>query len=107
MHTPEQAKELWCPMARVAQAGQIDTAAAYNRTLTKSLNEVSVAVHDNFKLGQSPAPEKRIMVAIGVAVDRSMAANCVANQCAMWRTHSNKPDLPERGYCGLAPLATI
>lgn len=34
MHTPEQAKNLWCPMARVAQVGNTDTAAAYNRALT-------------------------------------------------------------------------
>lgn len=123
-HTPEQAKELWCPMARVAQTGNTDTGTAYNRTLDRQLRLVNVAVIQNpesFELGTAPMPEQGQIMALDTDVGLSKAARCVADKCAMWRWQSRFEDVkplrangfpvmpppPERlpsthGYCGLA-----
>lgn len=97
MHTPEQAQELWCPMARVAQVGSVETHTSYNRFLSKRHVPVSVvnAKAESFELGQDPQPKKATIVE--AETDLSGAAMCVANRCAAWRKYD-----ATHGYCGLA-----
>lgn len=59
-HTPEEAQTLWCPMARVAQAGHTDINVSYNRTITKLLVPVRLQAPqdpDDFDLGQEPSQQ--------------------------------------------------
>lgn len=87
MHTTEQARELWCPMARVAQAGNIDIPVAYNRSLTKEVKAADVVAYasaDEFKLGGEPIDAKTIMV-MNATPGMSMASMCLGDKCAMWR----------------------
>lgn len=117
MHTAEQAKELWCPMARVAQIGAVETSATYNRAIVKAHVPVKVAAAapEDFELGEKPKLETMTMVQ--VTPIKSGASMCLANECAMWRwgTTEKMPDNAEpgklystdtvqsdRGYCGLA-----
>ena len=101
-HTLEQACQLWCPMSRVAQAGHIDIPVAYNRSLTKSLRQMqSVAADpDTFQLGENP--ETKTVFVLETLGATSMAANCVAEKCAMWRWEVGAEATPARGYCGIA-----
>lgn len=129
MHTPEQAASLWCPMARVAQAGNVDIPVAYNRSLTKEVkaaNAVTYASAEDFKLGGEASEQQTIMV-MTAQPGVSMAANCLGDKCAMWRwapteetrtkirtapnprNHSETIEYPvqeylksDYGYCGLA-----
>jgi hypothetical protein len=86
-HTTEQARDLWCPMARVAQAGNVDIPVAYNRSLTKEVKAAEVVAYasaEEFKLGGEATGSKTIMV-MDATPGVSMAANCVGEKCAMWR----------------------
>jgi len=124
INTPEEAKELWCPMARVAQAGHTDINVAYNRSLTKSHRLVRVAVvknPDDFELGETPMPETGELMALSTDWNTSLAANCLGDKCAMWRWVPTTESVPvetegmsgpartwktvptqTHGYCGLA-----
>lgn len=106
MHTPEQARTLWCPMSRVAQVGHTDTQASYNRTLTKDHVAVRVAAiqnPDEFDLGDTPQPDQRVEMLLRTHPAKSMAANCCANECAMWRWENSRTINGQLiGYCGLA-----
>jgi hypothetical protein len=125
MHTPEQAKELWCPMARVGQVGEVDVPVAYNRTMSRFLKPVKVAIvqsPSNFEMGEMPKPETGTIMAMEIDVNISTGSECVAEKCAMWRwvpkyesasmpTHTSasahtviapKQTTPTYGYCGLA-----
>lgn len=87
MHTPEQARELWCPMSRVAQAGNVDIPVAYNRSLTKHTQAATVTQPrpaDDFDLGKDAAETKSIVILTATPAT-SMAANCLGDKCAMWR----------------------
>lgn len=102
MNTVEEAKKLWCPMARVAQIGVVETGAAYNRALLKMHRTIkaSQGALDAFELGQDK-PKKPLEVTIlEMQAEPSSAAGCMADKCACWRwtAHSGS----ERGYCGLA-----
>lgn len=85
MHTPEQAKGLWCPMARVAQSGHTDIHTSYNRALTKEHKPMrSVrADPDTFQLGEEP--EETTVLVLTTTTNVSMAAHCIGDRCAMWR----------------------
>lgn len=85
MHTPEQARELWCPMARVAQIGVIETQAAYNRSIQKTHRIVGMvkATAEDFELGEQPKTEP--VAILDVSVEPSRASMCMADKCAMWR----------------------
>lgn len=85
MHTPEQAKGLWCPMARVAQAGNVDIPVAYNRSLTKSHHPMKCVSTDpdQFQLGEE-APTATVLVLKGEQ-SLSSASMCIGDKCAMWR----------------------
>lgn len=125
-HTPEQARALWCPMARVAQSGHTDIQAAYNRSLTKTPVRVRLVTPqdpENFQLGQEPEQVEEKML-LETRMSTSMAAGCIADQCAMWRWEHTTASVPTttegasgqparvfeqrtvrtHGYCGLAPL---
>lgn len=124
MHTPEQARELWCPMARVAQIGAVETNATYNRALTKTHVPVKLAdaSPNAFELGEEPKPVAATM--LKVELQLSGAARCVATECAMWRWEHTTASVPTttlgasgepartfetrtvrtHGYCGLAPI---
>lgn len=120
MHTPEQAKQLWCPMSRVAQAGNVDIPVAYNRSLNKEHKPMrSVkADPDTFQLGAEP--EETTVLVLTATPGVSMAANCIGDRCAMWRwgtteqlpanakpgelTAMERVPSTTHGYCGLAPL---
>lgn len=87
MHTPEQSRELWCPMSRVAQAGNVDIPVAYNRSLTKQTQAATVTQPrpaDDFNLGED-ATETKSIVILTATQATSMAANCLGDKCAMWR----------------------
>lgn len=98
-HTSEQAKALWCPMARVAQIGAAETNATYNRALVKTHVPVRLAdaSPETFELGQQPEPVAATMLNIGLQI--SNAARCISDECAMWRWKTTST-----GYCGLAPV---
>lgn len=123
-HTPEQAKTLWCPMARVAQSGNTDIQAAYNRSLTKTAVPVRLTAPQDpkdFQLGQEPE-QVQTKILLETRISTSMAAGCIADQCAMWRwvhttasvptTTEGATGMPARvfeqktvrthGYCGIA-----
>ena len=99
MKTPEQAKDLWCPMARVAQIGSAETSATYNRALTKTHIPVKLAdaSPEGFELGEEPKPIMATMLKVDLQL--SGASHCVASQCAMWRWTQPTPSV---GYCGIA-----
>lgn len=84
-HTVEQAVQLWCPFARVAQVGAIETQASYNRSIQKTHRVVSVlkATPDAFELGKEPQTEPAVL--LDVSVEPSRAANCLGDKCAAWR----------------------
>lgn len=100
-HTTEQANDLWCPMARVAQSGHTDVQGSYNRTLTKTHRAITVASVksvEDFELGDEPVEPKQVLV-LDIVIGGSQAARCISDQCAMWRwAYAGK----ERGFCGLA-----
>lgn len=76
-HTPEQAKELWCPMVRLAgcrPSGEVDP-------------------------GQTVVNRLQIDINSGASIPDS--ANCIAEKCAMWRWAPQEDD-EIRGYCGIA-----
>lgn len=85
----EEAKLLWCPMSRVAQAGNVDISTAYNRALTKEVvpSKVTLKSED----GEAEQHDVFLMKAVKSV---SMAANCIGKQCAMWRWH----DKANKGY---------
>ena len=108
-HTNEQAKELWCPMARVAQAGEKDIPITYNRVLNRQLKQVMLQAPtpaEDFELGKDDSTTIVAHV-LDVKPSISMAANCVGSRCAMWRWNDAAQ---EAGFCGLAgihlPFAT-
>lgn len=96
MHTPEQAAALWCPMARVAQIGAVETNATYNRALIKM--HVPIALRPD-EGGEGEAISAATMLKTETQI--SAASRCVANKCAMWRWADGADGL---GYCGLAPV---
>lgn len=95
MHTPEQAKELWCPHARVAQVGAVETQASYNRSLSKLHVPVKVAQAgpEDFELGVEPRTKVATMLTL--EAHPSTAANCLGDKCAAWRW-AEKPDRRSR-----------
>lgn len=111
-HTPEEAQTLWCPMARVAQAGHTDINVSYNRTITKLLVPVRLQAPqdpDDFDLGQEPS-QQMDKTLLETRVGLSNAARCIADKCAAWRwtpetvgnvTTTYAPG-QRPGYCGLA-----
>ena len=99
MKTAEQAKELWCPMARVAQVGVLETTAAYNRALSKVHVPIKVGPPKDKDVEQEDDADSITMSVLKVDMQLSGAAHCVSDKCAMWRNVTEK-----LGYCGLAPL---
>ncbi len=116
MNTPEQAKEFWCPMARIAQIGAIETSASYNRALVKTHAPVSL-------LPAGGGEDKPIVATVlKIETQVSLAARCLGDGCAMWRwnpttlLHPSTGELtsagpgglldriPAKGHCGLAPM---
>lgn len=108
--TPEQAREKWCPMVRIARREQEHRVEASNLTVVGGCNTDA--------LGRTHVPA---------------SCRCIADDCAMWRwvpsttTHKESqieerkyllpggryemrhlevavdvPDAPTVGYCGLA-----
>lgn len=94
MHTPEQAKELWCPMARIAR-------------------DETVRIESPAIGGMFSVHEERYIVggcnrdAIGGMGSSIKSCRCIADKCAMWRwAETERKALmnvkPNQGYCGLA-----
>lgn len=77
-HTPEQARELWCPMVRVVQIGATETTSTYNRVLAKHHVPVNLADPDDGGKAMQAAILK-------TEVQMSQASCCIADKCAMWR----------------------
>lgn len=69
MHTPEQAKELWCPMARVAVAHKEEGETEYT---------MGDAVYNRVAIKAKPTTIPR-------------SCNCMADKCAMWRWGEDLP----------------
>jgi len=80
-HTPEQAKELWCPMVRLAACN--GGSVAMGQTVMNLLQDGR----------ETTVPD---------------AARCIADKCAMWRWLPTTkgfvahPTFPKHGYCGIA-----
>ena len=104
MHTPEQAKELWCPMVRAERGETV-------RIQYASIGEIT-SVHE----------ERHIVGGCNTdalsGTRAPVACRCISTKCAMWRwattgnyehdcaiigTNLGEPFTPT-GYCGLAPL---
>lgn len=79
MHTPDQARELWCPMVRIAR--DETTGDDHGRTIVAGCNTDALG---------------------GLRVPNS--CRCIADQCAMWRwaPEPHEPSWRMRGFCGLA-----
>lgn len=103
-HTTEQARDLWCPMARVAQAGNVDIPVAYNRSLSKQHKPMRSVNADSEKFQLGEDPEESTVLVLTATPGVSMAANCLGDKCAMWRwvAATEKSAAPTHGYCGLA-----
>ncbi|WP_159711499.1 hypothetical protein [Geminicoccus flavidas] len=117
--TPEQAREKWCPMVRIARVEQQKITTDTNWGTQRS-DDIVVASCNRDALG-SPA---------GFVLN---SCRCIADKCAMWRwapsttTHMERrteardfalpgggketrpvefdvkvPDAPTQGYCGIA-----
>lgn len=96
MHTPEQARTLWCPMVRIARNEVIEHRTGY---MEDSRDErVIVAGCNTDALGSNRVPA---------------SCRCIADKCAMWRwatpesaqylTESTEDFTARRnGYCGIA-----
>lgn len=105
MHTPEQAKELWCPHARVAQVGAVETQAAYNRSLSKLHVPVKVAQAgpEDFELGVEP--RSKIATMLTLEAHPSTAANCLGDKCAAWRWEVKSQDVYRLSVACAKPFA--
>lgn len=114
MHTPDQARELWCPMVRIARhevTEQRQLAGSNGLELVSQQHHIVAGVNHD-ALGGS----KRL------AADHQPLASCrcIAEKCGMWRWVTVRdPSAPERsnsvmcdkpvpmvrngtGYCGLS-----
>lgn len=109
MHAAEQARELWCPMVRIARREVITPAEIKHTGVGEYFTETLAIVGgcNTDALGRLRVPK---------------SCRCIANECAMWRWLPEPPaatvsigiglvteELPRipterRGYCGLAPI---
>lgn len=82
MTTATEAKELWCPMVRIArQEDPIKYADAYDRRPIYGQRPVAVVGGCNADaLGSTRVPD---------------SCRCIAGQCAMWRWIDTEPERPE------------
>lgn len=81
--TPEEAKEKWCPFARVIVAKQKNDANIVG--VPVSFNRIAIARSDRTILDSS--------------------TKCMADKCMAWRWSEQPaiiPAPPQTGYCGLA-----
>lgn len=90
MHTPDQARELWCPMVRIARhevTEQDRPVAGGIRHLTEQHHIVGGCNTD--ALGRMRVPA---------------SCGCIADKCAMWRWApvKDEPSWRTVGYCGIA-----
>ncbi len=113
MHTPDQARELWCPMVRIArhEVTEQRTPDGYGDAFVKHQDHIVGGVNHDALSGNN----KRM------AADHQPLASCrcIADKCGMWRwagmTDLDKMELadgtvssaellrrPLKGYCGLA-----
>lgn len=87
LSTEVEAKQLWCPMVRIARRETVDRSASSAPDVVGGCNSDA--------LGGNRIPA---------------SCRCVASQCAMWRWDNFDLSLndvlagvrPARGYCGLA-----
>lgn len=110
MHTPEQARALWCPMVRIARREVITIESPAIGGMQSVHEEHHIAAGCNTDaLGGCRIPA---------------SCRCIAEQCAMWRWEHTTASVPTttegasgqqvrtfeqktvrtHGYCGLAPL---
>ncbi|SFJ85337.1 hypothetical protein [Bradyrhizobium sp. cf659] len=77
MHTPEQAKDLWCPMVRIARRETFNPDGLGDTVLVGGCNTDA--------LGRNRVPA---------------SCTCIADKCAMWRwVVVRDPTEPERSDC--------
>lgn len=111
-HTPAEARELWCPMARIArhEVTEVETARTSGDPplIAMRTDHHIVGGCNTDALGRTRVPA---------------SCRCIADQCAMWRWAPSTTSHPERriqdlgngfkkevvvsvpdarGYCGLA-----
>lgn len=105
MHTPEQAKELWCPMVRIARREPVAVLQEDGSTKSSEVAFYQTDGNNTDALGGNRVPA---------------SCRCIADQCAMWQWHPTTllhPDtgaltmngpggitdrIPAKGFCGLA-----
>lgn len=80
MHTPEQAKQLWCPMSRVAMATMPEGETEYT---------LDQAVYNRVAIKAKPTTIPK-------------SCNCMADKCAMWRWGEDLP-LPKTATGDVGP----
>lgn len=106
MHTPEQAKDLWCPMVRISRREPLFPGS-------ESMFDVTIVAGCNTDaLGGNRVPS---------------SCKCIVDRCAMWRWVPMTESVPTttlgasseyartfgvqtvrtHGYCGLAPLHSV
>ena len=125
MHTPAEARELWCPMVRIARRERVVDSNQYDQPVGSHDVVVAGCNTDALNLcgGRRAASDHQPLA----------SCRCIADKCAMWRwapsqaTHTERqvvqgllefvgggvemgcaehivqvPDAPTYGYCGLA-----
>lgn len=98
MHTADQARELWCPMVRIARHEFYERDESGHGHITS--HQVIVGGCNTDALGVGNGEPRRM------SRDHKPLASCrcIADKCAMWRwdTRSTGPFDDPVGYCGLA-----
>lgn len=124
MHTPEAAKELWCPMARIArdETVRVETAAIGGIVSVHEERHIVGGCNRDALHGGNRGYEN------GAVTHHPLGScRCIADKCAMWRWAYTTESVPAdiegpsgaivrtfeqrvtqtQGYCGLAPMALI
>jgi len=121
MHTVSQARELWCPMTRIArrEAKSVDC-----KEIDENLVVIASCNRDALGGGNGGPSSSDRHAPLA-------SCRCIADKCAMWRwapsstTHMERrivpriqsegfceinvavPDAPTHGYCGLAGKSEV
>lgn len=87
MHTPQQARDLWCPMVRIARSENLPRPDGHQdkQVIVAGCNRDALGggnVHSSISAGHKPLASCR----------------CISSQCAMWRWSEDLP-LPKTINC--------
>lgn len=86
LKTPEEARGMWCPFARV-ETGELE-----------AMSSALAAVNRSFKLIKRVFGKNEP----DFEWDQDLVCNCIADQCMAWRWEFLEVGKPDKGFCGLA-----